>query len=173
MGSLRKTLHTAVLPCLNHSQVPMFLMPWLLKSSELWCLEAEEGHDQSIQQAPVSHWECRSTSEHLGDWKSCSVHAQGNLNVALISNLQSPRPSPTQLVWKVFLFLKHFSKYLRSTPWYNYDCKAIKAPANPSNPESLMSKYTVCSYFLVLHVFCAAQLHKGQNPNKLWFMFSS
>lgn len=90
---------------LQYSQVPIFFMPWLLKSSELWCLGAEEGNDQWIQQAPVSHLGCRSTSEHLGDWKGCSVHAQANLNVALIRNLQSPRPSPTLLVlWRHFCF---------------------------------------------------------------------
>lgn len=87
MGSLRKTFHTVLLPCYNNSQFLIFLMPLLLKSSELWCLEAEEGNDQSIEQAPVSHLGCRGTSEHLGDWKSCSVSVQANLNVALISNL--------------------------------------------------------------------------------------
>lgn len=169
MGSLRKTFHTVIFPCYNNSQVLIFLMPWLLKSSEFWCLEAEEGNHQSIQQAPASHLGCRSTSEHLGDWKSCSVWAQANLNVALIINLQSPRPRPTLLVlWRCFCF-SNTSPSIRD-PHYGVTMTGRELRYQIT-PESLMIKYIVCSHFLVLHVFCAAQLHKGQNPNKLWPVF--
>lgn len=154
MGSPRRTF----LPCYNNSQVLIFLMPHLLKSSELWCLEAEEGNDRSIQQVPVSHLGCRSTSEHLGDWKSCSAHAQATLNVVLISNLQSPRSSPTLLVlWRYFCF----SNTSPSDPHYGLTGGQLRYQLTLSTPESLIIKYIVCSYFLLLCVFCAAQLHKG------------